>query len=419
MPRLPFNNTCDIFKGPGTATPGQYVGTFPCRFVVEDGIHALGPGCPTVPAYLTILGYQPQGAWTSPFFGMDATLCDRIAIPSGQAPRFWVLYTDAIIWLAQPAYYRAYLVYLPAPTPGPAGGIVWGGSASVSGVHDFVGEGGIVWGGSAGISTIRLITGSGGILWGGSANKYFSSLFVGSGGILWGGDADSSVTHMRSITGSGGILWGGDASHSFTSAVVGSGGILWGGSATITFTPGITVYWYDTFTDTNGVNVPPHTGETTPGGYTSDFNQGQIQSNALVNAVTSYGIRFDPAATAWTYTANFKFDANSTGLFFMFRRNAGMQEWWVSIFPSAGSATGFNLVCNGGTPFTGVGTLAMTAGTTYTVTIVVTSTTVSATIGAVNVTTTNSSWNTATRMGFQMFAGATLANTVFDVRVTS
>jgi hypothetical protein len=76
----------------------------------------------------------PRGPWLSGVFGYNPQLADVVAIPSGTAPQFWVLFTEEVLWKTQSLYYRANLAYLPAPTvytPPPvtaSGGIIIGGT---------------------------------------------------------------------------------------------------------------------------------------------------------------------------------------------------------------------------------------------------------------------------------------------------
>jgi len=177
-----FNNSCKIYKGPGTTTPGALVGTFPCRLVVEDGISTVGVGAPIIPRYLTIDAYRPVGAWLSPpLFGMDPALSDRVECPPGIGPQFWVLYTDIVIWHALTPYWRSYLCLLPAPGPNPHGGVIVNSQA----IWDFIvassGQGGVVASGSADRIVARYIFGSGGVELDSGATPAILRYFVGSG----------------------------------------------------------------------------------------------------------------------------------------------------------------------------------------------------------------------------------------------
>lgn len=122
MPRAPFNTTCDIYQGPGGSSPGAFIGTFSCRLVIADSINVVGPGSLNPVGWLTLDGYQPRGWWVAPPFSVDPTLCDQIAVPSGAAISLFVFFTEEIIHLSQPAYFRATVGSLPLPTPTPGGG---------------------------------------------------------------------------------------------------------------------------------------------------------------------------------------------------------------------------------------------------------------------------------------------------------
>lgn len=113
--RGPFNTTCDIICGPGSATPGVLRGTFPCRYVAADGIFLVGAHSPGRVGWITVAGILPRGPWTAPGIGMDVSVADLVAVPSGVAPQYYVLYTDEVFWRGQPLYYRANLVLLPHP----------------------------------------------------------------------------------------------------------------------------------------------------------------------------------------------------------------------------------------------------------------------------------------------------------------
>jgi hypothetical protein len=117
--RASFNTTCDLYGGPGSASPGIYASNVDCRLVLEDGILTVGTGAPALPFYLTIEAEEPIGAWlTGAAFGVDPALADQVAVPSGSAPQWWVIYTDQVIWLGQTPYFRSYLVGLPLPSTG-------------------------------------------------------------------------------------------------------------------------------------------------------------------------------------------------------------------------------------------------------------------------------------------------------------
>ena len=111
-----FNTTAKFFSGPGSATPGQDRGEYPCRFVVEDAISQSGTGSPNVVAYITLDAYEPRPAWDFPGFGSVPALADQVAFPAAGAVLYWVVWREEIIWHAEPAYYRIHLSPLPLPS---------------------------------------------------------------------------------------------------------------------------------------------------------------------------------------------------------------------------------------------------------------------------------------------------------------
>lgn len=203
--------------------PGQLLGTFPCRLVREDAIDPVGVGSPLVPFYLTIDAFQPRGAWIQPTFGVDASLSDQVAVPSGSAKRWWVLYTDLIHWHSKP-YWRAYLVPLPLPAPVGSGGVVVDGSGIVSFADYITGSGGVLVSGSAHRIVARHFTGSGGVLVDGSAVVYNTLYFLGSGGAI--GNSGAVIFHAVTITGSGGVIANSAAEYSHLHVLTGSGGAI-------------------------------------------------------------------------------------------------------------------------------------------------------------------------------------------------
>ena len=162
--RSPFNDSCDIFKGPGTPTPGLFVGTFACRFILERAIVPDDPGYPSTVAYLTIEDYNPFGVWTSPFFGVDAGIGDRVFVASRPADTFVVIFTDTINWQTQDQYYRAYLAYDPLPPAGPEGGIIVNDSASRIVPQQSVMDGGVLVDDGASITPGGGLVMDGGVL---------------------------------------------------------------------------------------------------------------------------------------------------------------------------------------------------------------------------------------------------------------
>jgi len=226
--RSPFNTHCEIFAGPGTSTPGASRGVFPCRLVVEDGIHSqqLDPGQPWIPAYLTIQDYRPKGMFVPPKYSVDSIYADRVAVPATGPVNYMVFYTDFIVWKQQKKYYRAYLIEIPNPDLG-FGGVVIDGLAVVH-PPAVVTLGGVACGGTG---QPVLFTLQGGVELGGMAIVIPSKPFVTDGGMLIGGIA--IAIPGGAVKPIGGVLLGGAAavipSKPFTSV----GGVLIGGDATI------------------------------------------------------------------------------------------------------------------------------------------------------------------------------------------
>lgn len=112
------------------------------------------------------------------------------------------------------------------------GGILWGGSPSITDNIPHVPTGGLVWGGSATVAEAITFVPTGGLVWGGTAENYAAYPVTPSGGFVWGGAA-TITTVYAAPTITGGIVWGGAASISTYSAWhQPTGGIVWGGAAT-------------------------------------------------------------------------------------------------------------------------------------------------------------------------------------------
>lgn len=113
----------------------------------------------------------------------------------------------------------------------PSGGILWGGSPSITENIPFVPTGGLVWGGAAVVTEAIPHIPTGGFVWGGEAAHSIVYPFTPSGGFVWGGTA-AVTTIYAEPTITGGFVWGGAASVSTYSAWhQPTGGIVWGGAA--------------------------------------------------------------------------------------------------------------------------------------------------------------------------------------------
>lgn len=230
-----FNTTVDVFKGPGTGSPGEYVGTFPCRLVREDAIETVGAGSPRIPFYLTIDAYSPAGSWTVGSFGLDPSLADQIAIPSGTSVRFWVLYTDEIVWHS-PSYFRAYLVELPIPPDVGLGGVIVGGGAIYDFVVNIPSAGGLVASGSAHRMVAKHYTGKGGVTVNARGGVHFLKKVLGSGGVV--GNSGGVYHHVFKLSGKGGVLTNSAATWHAKHDFRGFGGVMTNSSGIAAFVPG-------------------------------------------------------------------------------------------------------------------------------------------------------------------------------------
>jgi hypothetical protein len=397
--RSPFNTTCDIFKGPGSASPGSFVGTFPCRYVREDGIFTVGNGSIRIPAYLTIEGYEPVGFWEPLFLGVNPYLSDLIAVPSGTFPRFWIIYTDIIIWHAQAPYYRGYLAYLPYVPLFQGGGLVFGGQAVVSTIPPFTSVGGLVFGGQAVVSTIPPFTSVGGLVFGGQAVVSTIPPFTSVGGLLFAGDTSSSMTRKRTVLGDGGILFAGDASWFFT--------------------PGSPFYVQDHFTDPNGTALTSHT-PNVGGPWLAVRATMQIQSNSLQANTFSGGesvARIDTGHTSYiasmqvTFPIGTVFVDNIAAL--LFRTTDRDNSWYAYLWNGFLYLECFSGGVNIHSQFTAC---SLTAGVPVTLLVTVDSSNViSVSCGASGLFTTNSTFSTITYIGAYIYnASSTNIGTSID-----
>jgi len=380
--RQPFNTTCDLYEGPGGAIPLALRGTFDCRLVFEDAITTIGTGAPDIPYYLTIQGIVPKGYWTSETGIGDFAKADLVAVPSGSPIRFRVLYVDEINWLSQPTYFRAYLVEAVYITVHVCGGAVPSGSATVI----------------FPITLTREIFGCGAVLAVGAAAPNFSTYFRACGGCSASG-AGVLFRPLNYISVACGV------------AAIGTG------QATIVYTPPTppTVYWEDTFTDTNGTNLDSHTPEVGTS-YTTAFGSMQCynsQCTMLTPSADFSTVSFDPAVTQGTITFTFRVQPQSEEsgqrtFYYKIRSNA-VDDYFSFIFNwDASTDTSDNWIIEkttGGVPATvatSTGTLA--ADTDYVVEIVDSGTDIDITVDGELLNTSDSDFNGNTIQVIQFFS---------------
>lgn len=121
MPRAPFDNTVDVWTGPGDPSPSTFLGTFDCRLVVADSILMSTALDPQIIGWVTLDGILPKGIFVEPFLTLDCTKAYQLAIPSGGPKTYVVGWVEVISHGAQPTYYRCQIFSLPLPPP-PANG---------------------------------------------------------------------------------------------------------------------------------------------------------------------------------------------------------------------------------------------------------------------------------------------------------
>ena len=111
--KAPYDTTCDIIDGPGSLTPGNIRhANVPCRLVGDLIVHQREKWLDQDIAYVTMDEadvHAAIGAVTADLYEVLVPLCDRLAIPSGAAAGYTVLWTERVSPFAQPTYYRAHV----------------------------------------------------------------------------------------------------------------------------------------------------------------------------------------------------------------------------------------------------------------------------------------------------------------------
>jgi hypothetical protein len=122
MPRAAFDNTCDLWTGPlGTPPNSLYAVGVPCRLVPYTTFPSTQIPINDRVAYLTIGSPGPNQATTSNL-GVDGIVLttydssDRVSVPSGAAPSYYVLWVEELAYLDEAPYFRAHLAPLPTPS---------------------------------------------------------------------------------------------------------------------------------------------------------------------------------------------------------------------------------------------------------------------------------------------------------------
>lgn len=128
-----------------------------------------------------------------------------------------------------------------ARTLAPSGGLVLGGSVATTRTYAPAPSAGIVLGGSAALTWVRASTPSSGIILGGSAAITWVRTSTPSGGIVLGGSVVTQIGGATSVSPIGGIVLGGSCVIAHTFPAVPTGGIVLGGTCTTVRSVVITV----------------------------------------------------------------------------------------------------------------------------------------------------------------------------------
>lgn len=111
--RADYDTTCDVIDGPGTATPGnvRHAGV-QCRLVDDSIVFQREKWLDQDVAYVTMDESDVHAVLVSAggpdFVTVDAE-CDRLAIPSGAAAGYTVLWTESVSPDGAAVYYRAHV----------------------------------------------------------------------------------------------------------------------------------------------------------------------------------------------------------------------------------------------------------------------------------------------------------------------
>lgn len=110
--RAPYDTTCDIIDGPGTATPGNVRhANVPCRVVGDSIVFQREKWLDLDVAYVTMdeADVHANIIASGTDWLIQTNHCDRLAIPSGAAAGFTVLWTESVSLALGVVYYRAHV----------------------------------------------------------------------------------------------------------------------------------------------------------------------------------------------------------------------------------------------------------------------------------------------------------------------
>jgi len=116
--RAQYDTTCDIIDGPAGTFPGVVRhANVPCRLVIEGQIIPVDKWLKTRTHHVTLDEADIHGgqvnAITPVLFHVTTDNADRLAIPSGAAAGYTVIFTEVVTPLIDPVYRRAHVVNVP------------------------------------------------------------------------------------------------------------------------------------------------------------------------------------------------------------------------------------------------------------------------------------------------------------------
>lgn len=114
--RARFNTTCDIITGASSPIPGEVIFTCPCRFVPETKELPLTDPLSDRVAYVTMDGGIPVGPDVSggpDMYISNYGYANVVSIPSGNIPVYQIMFTEVVLHIPGPLYYRAHVRVIP------------------------------------------------------------------------------------------------------------------------------------------------------------------------------------------------------------------------------------------------------------------------------------------------------------------
>ncbi len=115
--RATYDTTCDVITGPSSPSPGVVIFSCPCRLVFEKKELILTDPLADRIAYITMDGGIPVGPNSiggPAVYTVDYGYANIVSIPSGNLPVYQVLFTEVVLHIPSPLYYRAHVRVIPS-----------------------------------------------------------------------------------------------------------------------------------------------------------------------------------------------------------------------------------------------------------------------------------------------------------------